>query len=129
MNYSEWAFHDVEPIYLQLIQKIEYAILSKQLSAGEKLPSVHEMAKLLHVSSNNVIKAYKLVNKSGLTTSDTNGHYYVISNMQYIFRQREETAKMLCCSYLRNMQSLGFSKNEANEFLIHYSNSLKESNA
>ena len=37
MNFSEWAFHDVEPIYLQLIQKIEYAILSKQLSAGEKL--------------------------------------------------------------------------------------------
>lgn len=44
MNFSEWAFHDVEPIYLQLIQKIEYAILSKQLSAGEKLPSVREMA-------------------------------------------------------------------------------------
>ena len=40
MNFSEWAFHDVEPIYLQLIQKIEYAILRKQLSAGEKLPSV-----------------------------------------------------------------------------------------
>ena len=49
MNFSEWAFHDVEPIYLQLIQKIEYAILSKQLSAGEKLPSVREMAKLLHI--------------------------------------------------------------------------------
>lgn len=128
MNYSEWVFHDIEPVYLQIIQKFEYSILSKQLSAGEKLPSVREMAKLLHVSSNTVMKAYKFVNKSGLTTSDTNGYYYVISNMQYIFQQREETAKMLCCSYLRNMQSLGFSKNEANEFLIHYSNSLKEPN-
>ena len=58
MNFSEWAFHDVEPIYLQLIQKIEYAILSKQLSAGEKLPSVREMAKLLHISPNTVMKAY-----------------------------------------------------------------------
>lgn len=29
MNYTEWAFHDLEPVYLQLIQEIEYAILSK----------------------------------------------------------------------------------------------------
>lgn len=70
MNYSEWAFHDIEPVYLQIIQKFEYSILSKQLSAGEKLPSVREMAKLLHVSSNTVMKAYKFVNKSGLTTSE-----------------------------------------------------------
>lgn len=46
MNYKEWAFHDVEPVYLQLVQKIEYAILSKQLPAGEELPSVREMALL-----------------------------------------------------------------------------------
>ena len=38
MIYSEWAFHDIEPIYLQLIKKIECAILSTQLSAGEELP-------------------------------------------------------------------------------------------
>mgnify|MGYP003199907892 CR=1 FL=1 len=25
MNYNEWAFHDIEPIYLQLVKKIEYA--------------------------------------------------------------------------------------------------------
>lgn len=39
MNYTEWAFHDLEPVYLQLIQKIEYSILRKQLPAGEELPS------------------------------------------------------------------------------------------
>lgn len=40
MNYNEWAFHDIEPIYLQLVKKIECAILSTQLSAGEELPSI-----------------------------------------------------------------------------------------
>lgn len=55
MNFSEWAFHDVEPIYLQLIQKIEYAILSKQLSAGGEMPSVREIAKLLHISPKTAI--------------------------------------------------------------------------
>ena len=48
MNYNEWAFHDIEPIYLQLVKKIECAILSTQLSAGEELPSIRAMAKLLN---------------------------------------------------------------------------------
>lgn len=80
MNFSEWAFHDVEPIYLQLIQKIEYAILSKQLSAGEKLPSVREMAKLLHISPNTVMKAYTHLKHLELVVSPTNRHYSVIAN-------------------------------------------------
>ena len=52
MNYNEWAFHDIEPIYLQLVKKIEYSILSTQLSAGEELPSIRAMAKLLKISPN-----------------------------------------------------------------------------
>ena len=58
MNYNEWAFHDIEPIYLQLVKKIEYSILSTQLSAGEELPSIRAMAKLLKISPNTVMKAY-----------------------------------------------------------------------
>lgn len=58
MNYNEWAFHDLEPVYLQLIQKIEYSILSKQLPAGEELPSIRIMAKSLKISPNTVMKAY-----------------------------------------------------------------------
>lgn len=46
MIYDEWVFHDVEHIYLQLIKKIRCAIYSGQLSAGEKIPSVREMAKI-----------------------------------------------------------------------------------
>lgn len=61
MNYNEWAFHDIEPIYLQLVKKIEYSILSTQLSAGEELPSIRAMAKLLKISPNTVMKAYNIV--------------------------------------------------------------------
>ena len=46
MNYNEWAFHDITPIYLQLVKKVEYAILSTNISAGEELPSIRVMAKL-----------------------------------------------------------------------------------
>lgn len=128
MIYKDWVFHDIEPVYLQLVQKIEYAILSNQLSAGEDIPSVREMAMLLHISPNTVMKAYKLVGNSGLIISSRNGHYSVLTDEEYIFQKREETAKELCCSYLRNMLSMGFSKKEATDFFVKYSNTLKEPN-
>lgn len=128
MNYTEWAFHDVEPVYLQLIQKIEYAILSRQLSTGEEIPSVREMAKWLHISPNTVMKAYMRLNKSNLITSSRNEHYSVIGNEQYILQMRDEKVRQLCITYLSNMINLGFSRKEATEFLVEYSNKLKEPN-
>ena len=128
MNYTEWAFHDVEPVYLQLIQKIEYAILSRQLSTGEEIPSVREMAKWLHISPNTVMKAYMRLNKSNLITSSRNEHYSVIDNEQYILQMRDEKVRQLCITYLSNMINLGFSRKEATEFLVEYSNKLKEPN-
>ena len=128
MNYTEWAFHDVEPVYLQLIQKIEYAILSRQLSTGEEIPSVREMAKWLHISPNTVMKAYMRLNKSNLITSSRNEHYSVIDNEQYILQMRDEKVRQLCITYLSNMINLGFSRKEASEFLVEYSNKLKEPN-
>ena len=126
MEYNKWAFHDIEPVYLQLIHKIKYAILSKRLSAGESLPSVREMANLLRISSNTVQKAYNHMHHLGLIASTSNKHYSVIANESYILQKRDEEARELCCQYLSNMISLGLSKNEAVDFLIAYSSKLKE---
>lgn len=128
MIYSEWAFHDIEPIYLQLIKKIECAILSTQLSAGEELPSIRVMAKMLKISPNTVMRAYMRLCQSGLIVSSRNGHYSVIDNEQYVLQARNEKVRELCISYLSNMMSLGFSKEEATNFLTEYSSKLKEPN-
>lgn len=62
----------------------------------------------------------------GLIASTSNKHYSVIANESYILQKRDEEARELCCQYLSNMISLGFSKNEAVDFLIAYSSKLKE---
>ncbi len=128
MNYNEWAFHDITPIYLQLVKKVEYAILSTNISVGEELPSIRVMAKLLKISPNTVMKAYMRLCQSGLIISSRNGHYSVIDNEQYILQARDEKVQELCISYLSNMISLGFSKKEATDFLVGYSSKLKEPN-
>lgn len=125
MIYDEWVFHDVEHIYLQLIKKIRCAIYSGQLSAGEKFPSVREMAKILHINPNTVMRAYKIVSNDKLIVSYRNGQYSVTTDEQYIAKKREDTAKVLCFSYFDNMFALGFSKDEAIRFIQDYSERLK----
>lgn len=94
-------------------KKIRCAIYSGQLSAGEKIPSVREMAKILHINPNTVMRAYKIVSNDKLIVSYRNGQYSVTTDEQYIAKKREDTAKVLCFSYFDNMFALGFSKDEA----------------
>lgn len=125
MDYTEWVFHDIEPVYLQLVKKLRYSIYRGQLSTGEKIPSVREMAKLLHINPNTVMKSYKIVSNDKLIVSYRNGQYSVTTDEQYITKKRDDTAKELCCYYLNNMFALGFSKNEAIRFIQDYSKRLK----
>lgn len=65
-------------------KKIRCAIYSGQLSAGEKIPSVREMAKILHINPNTVMRAYKIVSNDKLIVSYRNGQYSVTTDEQYI---------------------------------------------
>ncbi len=125
MIYDEWVFHDVEHIYLQLVKKIRCAIYSRQLSTGEKIPSVREMAKILHINPNTVMRAYKIVSNDKLIVLYRNGQYSVTTDEQYIAKKRVDIVKKLCCSYLNNMFALGFSKDEAIRFIQDYFERLK----
>lgn len=69
-------------------KKMEYAILSTNISAGERLPSIRAMAELLKISPNTVMKAYVRLCQSGLIISSRNGHYSVIDNEQYILQAK-----------------------------------------
>lgn len=121
MIYDKWVFNDVEHIYLQLIKKIRCAIYSGQLSTGEKIPSVREMANILHINPNTVMRAYKIVSNDKLIMSYRNSQYSVTTDEQYIAKMRDDTAKVLYYSYLDNMFALGFSKDKAIRFIQDYS--------
>ena len=51
------------PIYEQLYKKVVEFILKDELKAGDKLPSVREMAKSLGVNPNTVAKAFQLLER------------------------------------------------------------------
>ena len=54
------------PIYRQIVDQIGYQIANGTLRAGDRLPSVRELARRLPVNQNTVLKAYVLLEEDGL---------------------------------------------------------------
>lgn len=55
-----------EPIYRQLVEQVRRRIAGGQLSAGQELPSVRELAQALAVHPMTISKAYSLLEAEGL---------------------------------------------------------------
>lgn len=125
MIYDEWVFHDVDYIYTQLVRKLKDSIFNGQLTQGEKIPSVREMAKILHINPNTVMRAYKIVSDDNLIVTNRTGNYTITTDEAYIKQKREEVASELSCSYLHSMLMLGFTKEEAINFIQQYADNLK----
>jgi GntR family transcriptional regulator len=55
------------PAYLQLVHQVKEAIAVGALRPGDQLPTVHEAVTQLLVSPNTVLKAYRDLDRAGLT--------------------------------------------------------------
>ena len=54
------------PVYRQIVDQIRYQIANGTLRAGDRLPSVRELARQLPVNQNTVLKAYDFLAQDGL---------------------------------------------------------------
>lgn len=71
-------------VYVQIENQVMFAVASKRLSAGERVPSARDMSAMLDVNANTVIKAYRdlelmgIVNtRRGVGVTVTDGAYKI----------------------------------------------------
>ena len=57
---------DGVPIYQQIVDQIQYRIMSGQLCAGDELPTIRGLAEELRVNPNTVARAYRELENDGL---------------------------------------------------------------
>ena len=108
-----WNLDNNRPIYLQLVERIQMDIVSGVYHAGDKLPSVRELAADAAVNPNTMQKAFTELERSGLVyTQRTNGRY-ITEDQERISRVREELARECTQSYLSNIRRLGYEREEA----------------
>ncbi|MBP1991103.1 GntR family transcriptional regulator [Paenibacillus eucommiae] len=79
----------VDPLYVQICKQIRESILNGELTAGQSLPSIRQLAKDLQISVITTKRAYEELEKEGLIDSVVGkGSFVSGANQQFIREQR-----------------------------------------
>lgn len=116
---------DRTPIYGQIVQQIKCLIASGDLSPGQQLPTVRTLAEQLKVNINTIARAYDLLDKDGVISTQQGRGTYVAAWMDdvHIQQHRREALQAAINHTLLEALSLGYTADEIEQA---FSRSLKE---
>ena len=84
-------YRDARPIYTQIADDFHAQIAAGILQAGDKLPSVRELATQLSINPNTIQKAYRRMEEEGMILSIPGKGSFVSDNLaEMLAKQRED---------------------------------------
>ena len=101
-------FSNERPIYLQIVDRIKVKIITKEYAAGDKLPSVREMASLMQVNPNTMQRAFSILESEGIVRSHRTSGRYVDLDEAKIAKLRKDLAREQTEAFLASMEQMGF---------------------
>ncbi len=107
-------FRSETPIYLQITEQIRQKVALGELNAGDQLPTVRQMATELRINFNTVARAYRLLDESGLISTQHGRGTYIWNTAAAgsDHSQRQERLSQLAEKFIREAQQLGYSQSE-----------------
>ncbi|MDI3535958.1 MAG: hypothetical protein PWR12_116 [Eubacteriaceae bacterium] len=108
----KWNIDSDRPIYKQLIEQIEYRIVSGLYKPGDKLSSVRELAMDAGVNPNTMQKALAELERSGLVFTVRTSGRYITKEIKVIEEVKKTIAFDEIERFFEKMQSLGYTKRE-----------------
>ena len=101
------------PIYEQIVNSIKEAIISGELEANEKLPSIRSLAKDLNISVITTKRAYEEFEKQGfIETVGGKGCYVSYFNKELVYEEKLKEIEEKLEEILSIARSIKVSKND-----------------
>lgn len=121
----ELDFRSGVPIYAQIIQMVETMVYKGELSPGDQLPTVRQLASDLRVNFNTVARAYRMLDEAHLiSTQQGRGTYILERPTEEVRHQlRQEVLSSLTNRYLSEAEHLGFTFDEVKKDIEQQSKS------
>jgi GntR family transcriptional regulator len=82
-----------EPLFAQLVAAVKRAVATGRLRAGDKLPSVRELAAELTINPNTIAKAYQALESEGVTVS-RHGSGTFVADRRVTVRRAEQKRRV-----------------------------------
>lgn len=118
-----WNLQSDRPIYLQLLEQIQLQIISGKYTAGDKLPSVRDLAIEASVNPNTMQKALAELERIGLVYTQRTAGRFITEDTKMIEELKNNFAKEHIKEFFEKMKMLGFDKEE---IITLIQNSIKE---
>jgi GntR family transcriptional regulator len=108
-----------EPIYQQIVNQLKAQILEGELTAGESLPSIRVLAKLVGVSVITTKRAYEELERSGfIYTQPGKGSFVAEMNLDFVKERKLATLQEQLAELMTDAKSLLMSYDEFLEIAI-----------
>lgn len=115
-------FNTSKPIYLQLADRINRQIVSKELKAGDKLPSVRDMGVKYSVNPNTIQRTYSELEREGILETKRGQGTFVTEQEDRLVQQRDKLKQEQIQLFVQVMQEMGYSSLEIMTGLKDYLN-------
>ncbi|RUS48893.1 GntR family transcriptional regulator [Cohnella sp. AR92] len=119
-------FNASKPIYLQLADRIHRQIISGELKAGEKLPSIRDMGIKYNMNPNTVQRTYSELEREGILETRRGQGTFVSERQERLVQQREKLKHEQIEQFVHVMQEMGYSSAEILSGLEEYLNNVEK---
>lgn len=113
----KWEFSDDRPIYAQIVDQMKQFIVSGELSPGQKVMSVRELAYAAGVNPNTMQRALSELERMGLMSANRTSGRYITEDVGIIQSAKLEIARKSISEFLSNMQKIGCDRKAAIKLL------------
>lgn len=113
----EWNITSGRPVYVQLVEQLELALVNGVFPPGDKVPAVRELAADAGVNPNTMQRALQELESRGLLQAQRTAGRTVTADAEVLQQLRRKRAAALAAEFLRQMQALGLNRAETEELL------------
>lgn len=107
-----WTLDSDRPIFLQIVERIQMDIISGRYKAGDKLPTVRELASEAAVNPNTMQKAFSELERMGLVYSQRTSGRFITEDLAMIEGLKTDFAQAKIEEFLDSMRKINFSDEE-----------------
>ena len=114
----EWQIAAGRPVYIQLVEQLERAVVTGVYPPGERVPAVRDLAAQASVNPNTMQKAFTELERTGLIVTRRTSGRTVTEDTALIEQVRSELAELQISQFLTRMQHLGYQKDDSIRLLL-----------
>ena len=113
----DWNISAGRPVYLQLIEQLQAAIVAGALPAGARVPPVRELAAEAGVNPNTMQRALQDLEGRGLIQTQRTAGRTMTTDTRLLEELRSGQARALAKTFWRQMQTLGLDAEQVQALL------------